>query len=214
MTASSFGPKNEPIFADGDAPDVAVNATQAAAYAAKVGNRRVGTTAERDEAATNPREVWEGLLWFDTTLDTEFLWMGIWIRVGGVWATFTPTTAGLVASTVMYAKLKVSDGECAVRTGFLLGTGGSWSDPTVGFPIAIASWLSNLAPIGQVTLYDQSAGVSGRFAGPVYKTAAGARLLSLQPAGAGVLQAVNTGSQPFTAVAGDEIHAEFRFPII
>lgn len=77
MTASSYGTHGEPRFADGDAPDVALNPTQAAAYAAKVGNRRVGTTAER--TAATGLDVWNGLLWYDTDDGSEYQ------RVSGVW---------------------------------------------------------------------------------------------------------------------------------
>lgn len=80
MTASSFGTKNEPKFADADAPDLAVNPTQAAAFAAKVGNRRVGTAAER--IAATGKDLWEGLLWGDTTDGAEYRLVGVgWVRI-------------------------------------------------------------------------------------------------------------------------------------
>lgn len=64
MAASSFDPQDgHPIFADGDAPDVARNPTEVAEYAAKVGNRLIGTTAQR-EAYQYGRE---GVSWYDTT---------------------------------------------------------------------------------------------------------------------------------------------------
>jgi len=92
MTATSWGPKNEPEFADGDAPDVALNPKQAAAYAGKVGNRRVGTTAERNAAAG--KDLWVGLLWGDTTDGNDYKYTsGGWITTyeNGAWV--TPTLA-------------------------------------------------------------------------------------------------------------------------
>lgn len=78
MAASTFGPKNEPQFADGDAPDVAVNPTQAAAYAAKLGNRRVDTGANRTTASG--KDVWDGLEWYDTTNKGRYEYIGGWVR--------------------------------------------------------------------------------------------------------------------------------------
>jgi hypothetical protein len=85
MTASSFGPHGEPEFKDGDAPDVALNPTQVGKYAALVGNRRVGTTAQRNAALTEDPTLstpgsWNGLEWWDTTLKRAF------ILVDGGWA--------------------------------------------------------------------------------------------------------------------------------
>ncbi len=79
MAFSSLGPKREPRFADGDAPDVAVNATQSAAYAAEYGNHKEGTDAARQSFPG-----WEGLFWSctDTKLDWKF--------TNGAWATLVP----------------------------------------------------------------------------------------------------------------------------
>src|SRR5680860_1147468 len=91
MTATSWGPKNEPEFADGDAPDVALNPKQAAAYAGKVGNRRVGTTAERNAAAGN--DLWVGLLWGDTTIDAEYKYTDTgWKRISSRTIAFAAST--------------------------------------------------------------------------------------------------------------------------
>lgn len=77
MAASSFGTKNEPQYADADAPDLALNPTQVAAYAAKVGNRRIGTTTER--LAATGADVWESLIWGDTTEKADYK------RIGTAW---------------------------------------------------------------------------------------------------------------------------------
>jgi hypothetical protein len=73
MAASSNDPTTgSPIFLDSDAPDPAVNPTQVAEYAASVGTRLIGSTAERT-AYTYARE---GLRWYDTTLDREYIHTG------------------------------------------------------------------------------------------------------------------------------------------
>jgi hypothetical protein len=74
MAASTFGPKNEPQFADADGPDVAVNPTQAAAYAAKVGNRKSDTATNRGLATGS--DVWDGLEWYETDTGSTYLRSG------------------------------------------------------------------------------------------------------------------------------------------
>jgi hypothetical protein len=91
MTASSFGPHGEPEFKDGDAPDTALNPSQVGKYAALVGNRRIGTTAQRQAALTEAPSttgtgVWEGLEWFDTQARALYVLMdGAWQQVSGTW---------------------------------------------------------------------------------------------------------------------------------
>lgn len=73
MTASSFDPATgAPIFDDADAPDVAQNPTEAAAFAGRVGTRLIGTTSERVAYAYAR----EGLRWYDTTVEGEFIHNG------------------------------------------------------------------------------------------------------------------------------------------
>lgn len=73
MASSSLDPiTGAPRFQDADAPDPAVNPTEVAAYAGKVGTRLIGTTAERNAYPFTR----EGLKWYDTTLKTELLHNG------------------------------------------------------------------------------------------------------------------------------------------
>lgn len=76
MASSSLDPTTgAPRFLDQDAPDPAVNPTEVAAFAGKVGTRPIGTTAER-LAYPFARE---GLKWFDTTVKGEFTYQnGAW----------------------------------------------------------------------------------------------------------------------------------------
>lgn len=73
MAASSNDPTTgAPVFLDSDAPDPAVNPKQVAEFAAHVGTRPIGSTAERTAYAYAR----EGLGWYDTNLDAEFLHNG------------------------------------------------------------------------------------------------------------------------------------------
>lgn len=95
MAADSFGTKNQPQFSDNGAVDLAVDSNALADYSAKVGNRRVGTTAERN-AATG-KDLWEGLEWWDTTVGGVYRYIaGRWQYFGRLptWTPVTPPNAG------------------------------------------------------------------------------------------------------------------------
>lgn len=206
---------DKPEIPSNGAPfDPVVDINAVAAYAKQGSVFRVGTAAQR--AALPAAEKLDGMHWQDTDGQKReyVLVSGGWVPVGGSWVDFTPTFTGITAGTSMYARVKISDGECSVRVGVVLGGGGSWSDIHVEYPITPAAWQSNLAPLGGVVFYDQSLGINGRIAGAVYKSAAGARILALVPNGGHVLLGVATGSQPFLATSGDELHVEFSYPVI
>ena len=79
LSSESSGPKNQPYFAANGAPEIDVDPGLVADYAAKVGNRRVGTTAERNAAAG--KDLWESLIWGDTSDGNEYKRTGsAWIR--------------------------------------------------------------------------------------------------------------------------------------
>ena len=100
MAVSTYGNKGKPEFSDLDAPDVAVNPTAVGTYAAKVGNRRVGTTAEREIAASSG-DVWDGLLWGDTTDGSEYRYVvgSGWRRIWSPGSTPYATAAGVGSVT-------------------------------------------------------------------------------------------------------------------
>lgn len=77
MTKSSNGSKNQPLYANGDAPDVAVNANEVSNYAALVGNRKVLTKAQRLALAGS--DVWNGIEVWDTD---DLVAYG---RIAGAW---------------------------------------------------------------------------------------------------------------------------------
>lgn len=92
MTASSFGPKKQPRFAAGDAPDLSGNPTEVADYAAAFGNYTTGTTAEMN--ALQP-DAWPGLMFWNHTTNQMFVYDGTaWIETSGV-----PRAANVELST-------------------------------------------------------------------------------------------------------------------
>lgn len=68
-----YGPRGGPRFRDGGAPDLAVDSNLLSEQIELVGNRKVGTKAQREAAIRTtsstdaPAQVWDGLEWFDTT---------------------------------------------------------------------------------------------------------------------------------------------------
>lgn len=87
MAIDSIDPvTGSPQFLDGGAPDLAVDQNAVSNYAAKVGTRLIGTTAERTAYAYGRK----GLEWYDTDLNTVLIhngsgWQGITViqHVGG-----------------------------------------------------------------------------------------------------------------------------------
>lgn len=75
----SLGTHNEPQYAETGVPADAADLTEVAAFAAKVGNMRVGTTDERNNATG--ADVWPGLLWYDTTLKQYFSYDSGWTMI-------------------------------------------------------------------------------------------------------------------------------------
>lgn len=71
MAADSYGTKNEPQFAASGAPDNAGDLTAVAAYAALVGNTKIGTSTARQ--ALTGKQLWVGLGFYET--DTDSLWL-------------------------------------------------------------------------------------------------------------------------------------------
>lgn len=84
MAADDHGPKGNGIYSASGASDDGADLTEIAAYAAEVGNRRVGTTAQRQAALTEENGVWEGLIWGDTTDGNEYRF------TGGSWGLLLP----------------------------------------------------------------------------------------------------------------------------
>ncbi|GAA4175730.1 gp53-like domain-containing protein [Gryllotalpicola koreensis] len=71
MAADSYGSHNEPQFSATGAPDDANDLTTLGAYAAKVGNRKVGTNAQR--SALSGSDIWAGLEFYETDTKSTYV---------------------------------------------------------------------------------------------------------------------------------------------
>jgi len=81
MARDSSGTKNQPQYAGTGAPADAADMSEIANYAALVGNRKIGPSSARTTATG--ADVWEGLEWWDTTLNTVFVMQsGTWRASG------------------------------------------------------------------------------------------------------------------------------------
>lgn len=84
MASSSKGAKNQPHFAESDAPDVAGNPTEVSDYAAEVGNRKVGLSTDR--TGLTGSDVWDGLEFLETDNGDR------WVHLNGSWGELTTHT--------------------------------------------------------------------------------------------------------------------------
>jgi hypothetical protein len=161
------GPKNEPHFAETGAPEIGTDTTLVATYAAKVGNRRVGTTLERTNAAG--KDVWEGLEWWDTTLKVAFIYLSsAWVAMSEEgW--ITPTLSSGVTNSAGRAPVKYRRVPGAVEIeGTITGSSGS------GF--SIFSLPAGFRPAAEVHLWcEQGTYVQVTAAGVVNTTLAGTK---------------------------------------
>lgn len=116
-----------------------------------------------------------GILWTD--LSTGFIYRftssaGVYVLHSTPWTDYTPgSSVGFAlgtGGTRDYAKYRVSEGHCFVELGYTFGSGSpTMTDPQVGVPsaVAIASWVPDFFPAGEVNYTDVSTG--NRFRGPV-----------------------------------------------
>ncbi|GAA3330674.1 hypothetical protein HP467_07190 [Curtobacterium albidum] len=132
MAHDSTGPKGQPQYSGSGRLQTAADLSEIANYAALVGNRKTGTTSERQQALSDGA-VWEGLLWGDTTDGNDYrLTGGAWqlyamstpASKGGVLfaGTTNPSTGASGYSTVDYT---VAAGFCHVQYNVYLGTNSS-----------------------------------------------------------------------------------------
>lgn len=210
MARNSSGAKNQPQYAGTGGLSTAADLSEIANYAALVGNRKALPNADRVLAAG--ADVWEGLDWYETDLGSTYRFMGgIWVLYNLPWVDFTPSVSGFATGAggaLLYSKCRVVNGECDTRIGWRLGTSPTVNDPTVAYPVPVASWMNDLAPIGAATFYDQSASTNGRIHGELYKTSTGIRVVS-----AGPPMAPLGAATPFTWTLNDEIHIDAKYPV-
>lgn len=74
MAADSYGSQDQPIFAETGAPQLGTDLSLISQYAALTGNRKIGTTSAR--LALTGADVWEGLVFWDTSYDHDFVYDG------------------------------------------------------------------------------------------------------------------------------------------
>lgn len=145
MAYSSLDPTTgAPEFADADAPDPAVNPSQVAAFAAQVGTRLIGTTAERTAYAYAR----EGLAWFDTTLEQPFVHNGSGWVFGDGSSDAAAVTLGSGFATIDFTLTVTRRAGLGVLHGRVARTSGSGSSvgtipagfrPSVGIRAFVAS---------------------------------------------------------------------------
>lgn len=213
--SATFGPEALPYPQPSDAPD------GPGAFLSLIQRMQVGGMQVFDLYANMTAALGNGYVrqlayvYGDTGANNGF-WLSdgttwsIWSRQ---WTDFTPTTPGLTVGSggsTLYAKYKVTNGEITIRAGWRMGSSPTINDPTLTYPLTIATWLNDLSPFGTATFYDASNGVNGRIRGAVYKNATAARFV-YEAAGAQMLPVGPT--VPFTWAVNDEIHVDFKYPI-
>jgi hypothetical protein len=83
MAADSYGPNGEPQFAGSGVPQDAADLTLVGAFAGQVGNRRKGSSSDRNSFLSTGQGQ-EGLIWGDTTDGNEYR------LTGGSWVLLLP----------------------------------------------------------------------------------------------------------------------------
>lgn len=94
MAANSYGAQNQPLFSETGAPAEGTDLSLVSNYCATVGNRKIGTTAQRTALTGSDR--WTGMKFWDTTLDYEFVWDG------SAWAGLPVAVADASASVTIF----------------------------------------------------------------------------------------------------------------
>lgn len=177
MAADSRGPKNEPQYAGGGAPADAADLTELGAFTALMGNRRVGTTAERQSLKSN--ELWFGLEWFDTDVGVPMMYTGsAWVVIGAPGVARVVKggyTANSIGGGQVMASRAVPRQKYAQRV-VVRATGSVGFGGTAGYVTATLSWTGTGVTVSSngkdYTLSPTDAGAengvwftSGRFVG-------------------------------------------------
>lgn len=215
MAADSFGPKNEPQFGGDGVPQDAADLTTVAAFASKVGNRRIGTTTDRT-TAIGTKDMWPGLEWYDIT---DGNWYqananaSAWVVISGRWTDFSATYSGMSGGTINYAKMRRVADTLRVEFMWTMGSSGAISNPVLGLPIQPAAWWSGTRKLGNVNLIDAN---GNRYDGTAVPSPGGgvfsARALYFS-GGPPSFQLGITGTTPFTWASGDQIGFSLDYPI-
>jgi hypothetical protein len=168
MARDSSGTKNQPQYATTGAPADAADMSEIANYAAAIGNRVTGTSAQRTGnllpfgAGTLAYTPWEGLEWDETDTGMVYRYTsGAWLMKSNLWTTYTPTVVGIVVGTggTTVAQWRREGDLVRVRYCFTLGSSGASvaSNPTVTLPVnAVALNHPYMNYNGSGSIYDTS----------------------------------------------------------
>jgi len=207
-SSSNDSTTGAPEFADADAPDLAVNPTEVAAFAASVGTRLIGDTAARTAYAYAR----EGLEWYDTTTDAIYVHNGSgWKLWHKNWAAYTPTLTNMSGSPTVTARYAVASGVVFVRLAIALNGANFGTTPKVSLPVTAATVMT-YERVGESTYADDSAGPT-LVDGAVYiDTTTTAYLATKTVSGSYVsVASAVTATLPFTWASGDTATARFNY---
>jgi hypothetical protein len=210
MASSSNDPTTgAPVFLDSDAPDPAVNPSEVAAYAGSVGTRLIGSTAER----TGYEFAREGLRWWDTTLDAEYLHNGTgWVRVFKAKTTFTPGFSNFtIGNSTVTAWYQIVGNLCQGVVRITLGStfAMNTSEITMNAPVTAVNYV-DADPVGTIGILDNG---FGYYSGPLLMGSSGViRLKQMKNSGAGWVGAINNG-EPIGWAVGDKFSLQFSYEV-
>lgn len=216
MARDSTGEKGQPQYAGSGVPQDAADLTEVAAYAALVGNRKAGTTAERNQALADG-ETWDGLEWYDLTDGNLYLFQaGSWLPLLSRWTDFSPQYTGMSGGTTRYSKVRRTLDSAQVRFSWTLGNFPNIGRIALTPPIPIASWVDDTDVIGTVEFIDTAA-TDQRYIGPVINSNGSALALYQQTTatavGSPTITSGTTSSTPFQWTSGDRIRFTLDYPI-
>lgn len=194
-----------PIFDDSDAPDIKVDPTKVAEYAAEVGTRLIGSTAER----TGYSYAREGLRWYDTDESAEFLYDGSgWKLWHKHTASYTPTTSNVSGSPTTAARYSIAEGVVHVEIEVSLNGANFGSAPSWSLPVNAASGTTMI--VGTCWMFD----TSGSAQAPGFARIASNVVIPYPINASGTFATLSTAvaaTAPFTWASGDVLTLAFTY---
>ncbi|WP_341945643.1 hypothetical protein [Microbacterium sp. LWH11-1.2] len=192
-----------PIFLAGYAPDLGVDETTAAEYAADVGNRIIrANLAELDDYEWNRAGLWGHAL--DTKSDYRHDGTG-WKIVARPWTNYTPTIANFTG-TFSTAKYMIYQGVVTVK--FRIAVATMSTAPTISLPLNASDALEEL--LMSKVLFLPSTGSRG--IGHIRKDSATVASLVTEATLAGTVYVSGvTSTSPITFGATSTIAATFQY---
>jgi hypothetical protein len=193
----------KPIY-NSDITDPVGQFQAAVDFADEVGNRIVGTFADRNAST---RTYKAGTLYVETdTGDTYLRVSNAWKLQTSPWKDFTPAYVGWSGFTTQYAKIRRSPGLTEVRYSAVGTASAAVADMQFKLPDAPASWVLDTDPVGTCLFIDTS--TAQRFLGALLKQNDNARLFIV---GASGLTQGTTASSPLPWTSGDVIKVNLAY---